>query len=45
MVEEIKKVRIQGKQKVVTVPARSGIEIGDFVRIIKIEKIEEKSKD
>lgn len=33
---EIKKVRKQGETKIVCIPQKSDIQVGDFVKIIKI---------
>lgn len=33
---EIKKIRKQGNQKIITVPLKSDLQIGDYVRIEKI---------
>jgi hypothetical protein len=34
---EFKKVRRQGEQKVITIPIKSEIEVGDYVRVEKIK--------
>ena len=33
---EIKKVRKSGEQKIITIPAKSKMQVGDFVKIFKI---------
>ncbi|MHA1867428.1 MAG: hypothetical protein ACTSXD_05125 [Candidatus Heimdallarchaeaceae archaeon] len=39
---EIKKVtKFGNKQKIVTIPAKSDIQVGDYVKIIKIKEEEE----
>lgn len=34
---EVKKIRKQGKQKVITVPKKSDLKEGDYVKIEKVE--------
>lgn len=38
---EIKKIRLQGRQKIITIPKKSDLQIGDYVQIIKIKSLEE----
>ncbi len=35
---EIKKVRKQGNLKVITIPLKSNIESGDYVKVVKISE-------
>ena len=35
---EIKKIRKQGIQKVITIPAKSELNVGDYVKVIKISE-------
>lgn len=35
---EIRKIRKSGVQKIITIPQKSEMEIGDFVGVIKIDK-------
>lgn len=41
---EIKKIRKQGDMKIVTIPAKSNLNIGDYVKIIKIKEEEDKAE-
>ena len=35
---EFKKVRRQGDQKVITIPKNSEFEVGDYVKIVRVEE-------
>lgn len=41
---EVKKIRKEGSQKKVTIPKKSNLDVGDYVKIEKIKSQEEKDE-
>lgn len=41
---ECKKIRLQGKLKVITIPAKSDLKEGDYVQILKIKNSQDEKQ-